>query len=179
MTAARLKEVVEIVAVISIVASLIFVGMQLRQDKEIAAAQVFVESDGLVFELSQMVNENRDVWIRGLNGEELSELDEVTFESIAVAVYQRHRGIASRVTRLDTGIAGNRAKHYAYILYQHPGLRRVFMSRVKFDEMRYAANSSISNPVKDRVKFDHHVLESLAELDKVAPPISEKTYTPF
>jgi hypothetical protein len=179
MTTARLKEIAEIVAVVSIVASLTFVGLQLRQDKEIAAAQVYVESDGLVFELSRMVNENRDVWIRGLNGEELSELDEVTFQTIAAAVYQRHRGIASRVTRLGTGTEGNRAKRYAYILYQHPSLRRVFMDRVKFHDMRFAANSSISGAVEGRNLFDQTVLDSLAELDRLAPPLTEKTYTPF
>ncbi len=126
-----------------------------------------------------MVYENRDVWLRGLSGEELSELDEITFEAIAVAVYQRHRGIASRIGRLDTGVAGNREKLYAYILYQYPGLRRVFMERVEFAEMRYAANASIPKAISGRSIFDHNVLESLAELDRLAPPLAEKTHTPF
>lgn len=179
MTAPRLKEMVELVAVISIIASLLFVGLQLLQDKEIAAAQVFVESDGLVFELSQMVNENRDVWYRGVNGEELSELDEITFEAIAGAVQQRHSGIAQRIARLDTGTPGFRAERYAYILYQHPGLRRVFMDEIKFDEMRYAVSGRVSDSRNGVSNFNQEVLARLAELDRLAPPISERDYTPF
>lgn len=139
MTKPRSKEIAEFVAVSSIIASLIFVGLQLRQDKQFTAAQVRVESDGLVFDLSQMVSEGRDIWIRGLNGEELSEHDELTFRAVAIAVEQRHRGIAQRAPLLGTGTEGNRAKRFAHILCQYPGLRRVFLGQVNGREMLDAA----------------------------------------
>jgi len=172
------RDLLERLGILALIASIVFVGLQLRQDKQIAAAQVYVESDGLVFELSQMVNESRDVWFRGLNGEKLSELEEITFRAIAGAVYRRHAGISQRVSILRTSVQGARANLYAYILYQYPSLRRVFMDRVKFDEMRRVANE-VADLRFGQNNFDQDVLKFLAEFDRLAPPLHEKTYILF
>ena len=85
MTTDRLKEIVELVAVFSIVASLIFVGLQVRQDREIAATEsVAAAADSRKY-MAELISDNTKVWVNGLAGEPLSDLEAVVFASIADA----------------------------------------------------------------------------------------------
>ena len=79
------KSFFEGLGIFALVASLLFVGYQLRQDRQLAAAQVIVSADAVVIEWLASLSDNRDVWLRGLKGEELSEVDEMAFRAVAVA----------------------------------------------------------------------------------------------
>lgn len=97
------KDIGELVGLTAIVGSLIFVGLQMRQDQDIAITQIWAMADQSTIELSALVSENRDLWINGLKGEELSETDQVAFRSIALAVPRRHEFIWQRIQRLSYG----------------------------------------------------------------------------
>jgi len=62
--------------------SLAFVGIQLQQDQKIAGAQAYIDAASQITELNQLISENKDIWVRGLDDEELSKEDEVEFQSI-------------------------------------------------------------------------------------------------
>jgi hypothetical protein len=90
------KNILEGLGVFALVASLLFVGFQLQQDRDLASAQVIVDSDAVRRELFALIVENREVWLRGLVGKELAPADEIAFQAIAAAHYQRHLGIYQR-----------------------------------------------------------------------------------
>ena len=63
------KDTAELVGIAAIVASLIFVGLQLRQESAIAARESssdFVEAG---IEMAQLFSDNRQVWRKALDGE--------------------------------------------------------------------------------------------------------------
>lgn len=83
------KGTAELVGLAAIVASLIFVGLQMRQDQEIAEAQAYVDASALLIELNQYIENNKEVWIKGLDGAELSLADKLTFRALCRANFLR------------------------------------------------------------------------------------------
>ena len=80
MTTDRLKVIVELVAVFSIVASLIFVGLQVKQEHEIALTDAVTAAADSRKYMAELISDNREVWVSGLAGEPLADIDNVVFE---------------------------------------------------------------------------------------------------
>ena len=133
------KSTAELIGIAAVVASLLFVGLQLRQDQDIAEAQIFAQSNQLTIDLSSLVNEHRGIWLRGINGEELSAEDEVVFENLFAAVLFNYGGLWQRANRLDTRSPESAAKQMAYHIFAHPGLRRMWEERGLFEAERDSA----------------------------------------
>ena len=128
------KSVAEFVGIAAIVASLIFVGVQLRQDRQFALAENAADFDDTMIEYSSVIRENREIWLRGLEGAELSLEDQVVFESVAFAVWQKFSGIyrQSRFLYQTSGMMA--ARQLAGELYTYPGLRKYVLSRCRHRE---------------------------------------------
>ena len=123
------REIVEIVGILAIVASLVFVGLQLRQDQRIAAAQIFADFDDTQIELSRLLIENHEVWRAGSSEEELSDAEQFVFRALAEAVVAKYNGFIARAIRLETQPVESYAIRYAFLLHSTPGLRRYFEKR--------------------------------------------------
>lgn len=65
-----------------VVASLICVGPQIRQDHRVAVAQGFVGSVATDIELHQSIIDNQALWMSGLDGSELSPVDQAKFDQL-------------------------------------------------------------------------------------------------
>ena len=128
------RQIAELFGIGAIVASLIFVGLQIRQDHTIALAQNAAEFDDTMLEYSRIINANREVWIRGLEGAELSQEDQVAFESVAFAVWQKFTGLYRRDRFLNLGNGMLAARQLAGELYTYPGLRQYVLSRCRHRE---------------------------------------------
>ena len=136
MASKNWKHAVELVGIGAIVASLIFVGLQIRQEQDIAVAQLLMEATARGVELSQLMSENREAWEKGLRGEELSDLDYATFASIADAYENHVLLMVVRTTLFDTRIpAAFALRAHAIRLYAYPGLRAVFHQRCSFSKL--------------------------------------------
>ena len=136
MDSAKLNDWMQVIGIFALVASLIFVGMQLRQDQEIAEAQIYAQSNQLAIELANLVNQHRDIWLRGVVGEELNAEDEVVFENIYVAILFNYGGVWQRANRLSTRSPDSVARQFAYLIFAHPGLRRMWERRKGFEAER-------------------------------------------
>ncbi len=134
MSRAQLKDLLEAIGFLALIASLIFVGLQIRQDHTIARAQNAADFDDTMIEYARVINANRDVWLKGLEGAELSLPDQVTFEVVAYSVWQKFFGIYSRDKLLDLGSEMRVARQFASELFIFPGLRQYFLSRCKHRE---------------------------------------------
>jgi hypothetical protein len=178
MKTSNWKDTAELIGIGAIVASLIFVGLQLQQDQQIAEAQIYADSNMISIELAGLVNEDRDIWLRGLNDEELSPEDAVTFQNLFVAVRLAYGGIWQRSTRLDTRTTDSVEKQFAYLLFSYPGLRRVWADYLLLIQSRSEAyegpDSFPLGPMDDRVN------DILLQLEAgTAEPPEHRLFTPW
>ena len=161
-----LKRIAELVGLAAIVASLIFVGLQMRQDQEIASAQAYVDASAVLTDLNQYVENNKEVWIKGLDGAELSLADKLTFDALCRSIFLRKISHWERAKRLDAGNPDFIAQSYAYDIHVHPGLRRFFDEFIEsFEERRSAFGRTRGDDT-----LASAVEASLAELDRNPPP---------
>ena len=128
------REAAELIGIIAIVGSLLFVGYQLRQDRLIAQAQMSLDYEIKQTEVSGLIAEHSDVWARGLANEQLDPADEAVFDTLVHALSVKYDATFDRAqtqlgTRSDTsGIARQFAMH----IYSHPGLRRAWAKRCDY-----------------------------------------------
>ena len=128
------KDAVEAIGFVALIGSLIFVGLQIRQDHTIARAQNAADFDDTMIEYARVINANREVWIKGLEGTEMSVADQVTFESVAFTVWQKFFGLHSRSELFGDGTGTNAARQIAGELHIFPGLKNYFLARCKHRE---------------------------------------------
>lgn len=121
------KSIAELVGIAAIVASLIFVGLELRQQQQMAVN----ESAYNVVENSREVRaaliEHADIWVRGNAGEELDRTEAAIYEELIRMLWAR--AFWSAITREAVGDDQNVAVHdFAAFLHQNPGARHVWES---------------------------------------------------
>ncbi len=156
----------EAVGFVLLIASLMFVGLQLRQDHRLAQAQNAADFDDTMIEYARVINANREVWIKGLEGAELTPPDQVAFETVAFAVWQKFFGLYERSEFLDGRPQKDIARQLASELYIFPGLRRYFVARCEHGE-----SMGFSRP------FYRDVRGQLGKLDDgTLPPPEGKLY---
>ena len=161
------KSVAEFVGIAAIVASLVFVGMQLRQEQEIAIVDTYgsvVDSNVAVLSL---IGENPTVWEKGLLGDELSTSDKIVFSGMVRAVFSRHAQMYIRFARIGPGEPEDVLKGLAYAIYVFPGLRKQWDADYDFQDHRDAA---LERP-QTTLDFRFEANQYLNELDKRQPSI--------
>ena len=85
----KFNEVAELVGMVAIVASLVFVGLELRQSREIARADIEASYASASIEMAGLISENSEVWTKGITGKELDESETEVFQSIIIALSDR------------------------------------------------------------------------------------------
>jgi len=174
MRSTNWKDVAELIGIAAIVASLLFVGLQMRQEQEIAITETRSSVTQSIGDLAVMMEASSEIWAKGLDGAELSIADRTAFLAMAEAVESHFFNMYLRFFRLDIGDPNDLARDWAYALYVYPGLRQAYMSEQRYDAQRNAAFHGEFNRVNN---FRALVLEYLEQLDREEPPIpSEKRY---
>ncbi|MCH9695521.1 MAG: hypothetical protein K0U72_13495 [Gammaproteobacteria bacterium] len=120
----RLKDWLEIIGMTAIVASLVFVGLQLQQDQRIAATETYGDVAGSSLHIAEILQGRGELWRRGLDGAELSAGEQIEFGALATAVEAWFVMNWSRSSRLGTSNPDAMVRDYAFALYCHPGLRQ-------------------------------------------------------
>jgi hypothetical protein len=167
------KDTAELIGIAAIVASLVFVGLQMRLEQDIAEAQAYIDSSNGLIELSQLTTENQEIWIKGLDGAELAPVEMAKFEQIARAWYIRKLAQWQRSNRLDAGNPERVVTTFAYELYKHPGLRAHFE---RYIDGINARESAIGHE-RPETSFTSTVERQLIEFEALAPPLpQEKPY---
>ena len=86
MNAISRKEIAELIGVAAIVASLIFVGMQMRQAQDIAMAEGYSSVFATRIEVNNNIKEHVDIWKKGVAAEELQEEESAVFALLVTQV---------------------------------------------------------------------------------------------
>lgn len=164
------KTTAEFVGISAIIGSLIFVGMQLRQEQAIAIVDTYgpiVESNEAVLSL---IGEQPEIWEKGLLGDELSTSEEIVFSGMVRAVFSRHAHMYIRFSRIGPGDPAEIMKDFAYAIYIFPGLRRQWEADYEFQNHRDAALNRSQTFLDFRFETDQY----LSNLDNRKPSIPAK-----
>ena len=168
------KDIAELIGIATIVASLIFVGLQMRQDRLIAETQIYSEREDTTIELARLISDSADIWMKGCNGEELSELEQLKFNSLARAFYLDRVYRYERAKRAGTGQPEIIASFMAFYLYQYPGLRQAFDRQQSKYEL---INRAFGFPIQ--TEMTREVQRILPQLDAASPALPEKDFLTF
>ena len=76
------KGIAEALGIAAIVASLIFVGLQMRQSQEIAIAETYMTILSSEIEVRNAVSEHADLWKKANSGAELNEVEALIFGNL-------------------------------------------------------------------------------------------------
>jgi len=126
-----LGRTISILANVGVIGGLIFVGMQLRQDRELGAIDRRLALAESAKYWAELLTENSEVWAKGISGETLTPAETIAFESLAEAqeadLFNRWANIGSEafsnasedvLARFRQGIVRRAAREY----YSNPGL---------------------------------------------------------
>ena len=163
------KSVGEFVGVTAIVGSLIFVGMQLVVDQDIAESQAYIESAQLTNDQVELLTAYRDVWIAGLDGDDLEQRDEFVFQALVWAAFQRKVAVWHRRIRLDAGDPQNWINSFALEIFQYSGLRRAWNEQ----QQRRSAHENVLGFTGSGGGFSAGVQKALEALDREPPTLPE------
>jgi len=167
---ANWRDIVEFVGILAIVGSLIFVGLQMQQDRQLAVAQLFAETDDSVNNIAALTNEYQDVWLRGSRGDQLSPEDEASFQNLFMSARYAYASFFETQLRLNVLSTDWIAKKYAFQLYSNPGLRRIWDRRIEYDQDQSVAYGSAYSPTL----FEAEVSRFLDNLDSTAAEPSKR-----
>ena len=124
MQSGQWKDTVELIGVFAIVASLIFVGLQLKQEDEVAQLEMFDRSAEQQRELADLITQHADVWQRGCVGEELSDTDQLVFAQIhnQFIVHTYLRWLRFKVSDFAGSDGQYLIDAYAANIHRYPGI---------------------------------------------------------
>lgn len=166
VTFKKFNEVAELLGMVAIVASLIFVGMQLRQSQRIALAEVEAANSATSIELASLLSDHSEVWVRGIAGEELEGADAEVFESIMVTLSDSAYSKQEQFRLLgDDQLAGAVVHEFAAYLHDRPGARRAWTER----EASLKNSRSLLDPLAVEVVSDYvdTIMKDFTELDRI------------
>jgi len=168
MADAKWKDTAELVGIGAIVLSLIFVGLQMRQERDIALAQSFIEHVASGTDYRLALSQYSDLIVKGNSGTSLNEVElhqlKLLVEAAEDRVFMRH--ISQQL--LELRIATPELK-FASFLYRNPAAREAWL-QIDDDMKRYVdplrtpdslARSKASGSSAFRARIKAH----LAKLD--------------
>ena len=159
------KDTAEIIGIVAIVASLIFVGLQMRQAHDIADSERRMLFIANRIELRSAINEHADIWARGNSNDDLDKVEAVIFENLMAEMNEFHY-FASRSARNLGNETGEQAITAEFVLFLHrnSGARDVWRSQ----EGDYVRVAQLLVPADDSPSDWRDVIESgLEKLDQM------------
>ena len=168
MDSKKLHDWLQNVGIFAVVGSLVFVGLQMRQDRQLAEAQFFAEADDTLT-IAALVEDSPEVWIAGLRGDELSSEEEAVFQNIFMAARFSYAAFYEGQLRLGALVPAWTSRKFAYQLYANPGLRRLWNERRTFDRAQSAAYGTEESPTR----FEIDVEKNINDLDSNEAKLSD------
>ena len=163
MKSQKWKNIGEFVGISAIVASLIFVGFQLKQDHDVARAEFTQSSMAISVEVNSMIAEHAEIWLKGRNDVELSDAEMIVMRRLVDSVYRRARYTA-QMSRTLGGLGEAQLRDLAILLYENPGARRTWES-LTAKEVDYFRQMRPSDDF--RRNYRNEILAELAKLDEL------------
>ena len=84
MSRLQWKDWIEGLGIVAIVASLLFVGLQMRQAQDIAISQGNIDNLANNLTLRDAINDNADIWVRGNAGADLASSEAAVYWNLVL-----------------------------------------------------------------------------------------------
>ena len=165
MAPERWKDIAELIGIAAIVASLVFVGLQMQQTEDVARYELFSTAVTPV-DVATLVSQNRAIWLKGCAGVELDEEEWLTFIQVADIVTILRNSAWARGRLIESSLGPEREVYrMALDLHSNSGLRKAWEARRSHAHQRneFVGHSDSS--------FSFVVEEMLEELEKRPPKI--------
>jgi hypothetical protein len=120
------KETAELVGIAAIVASLLFVGLELRQSQRIAYAEMEGNQISALVGLNELVSENAALILKINAGEGLADREKIEAESLILSIHQILFFTRQRAAYLDHPSAETAERQLAIWLHENPGMRQLW-----------------------------------------------------
>ena len=142
------KDAAELIGIAAIVASLIFVGLQMQQAQEIANADRRMMFVANTIELHNAINENADIWARGKAGEDLDEIEVIVFDRLMSSMNDFFYFSSRAATGVGNEYGAQSTIHkFAVFLHRNPGARRAWSSeKQNWDRWKRLLMADRDNP---------------------------------
>lgn len=158
MTDIKWKSLAELIGISAIVASLIFVGLQIRQEQNVAVSQVFQSILEAEVEIHQAMAEHADVWLKARDPQSLSKSEVKVIVELTEMWSARAFFEVQAAMRIDDGNWSGPINVFAYMLYENPGVRQLWSDNLARKERAYRHLDQskpfiqFNNQVRDRLK---------------------------
>ena len=158
------KSFAELTGMTAIVGSLIFVGLQIRQEQVIALSEINLSALSSSIEINNSISDNIDIWMRGNAGDDLDAAERFIFEGLLEIMAYLHR----TEWRQHRAFGQEREQQvsvadFALYLHQNPGARQTWVEREeKNDSDRAILIAGFAS------NFHKAVLADLKKLDEAA-----------
>ena len=130
MNSQKLHDWLQIIGIAAVVASLVFVGLQLKQSDEIALAQVYESAAARGVEQRALIAAHADTWDKACLGEQLSESEKLIAGSIFFNYVQNSFNSWARFR--ETGLGGGGSQFYvdsyAANIHRYAGFKQMAIS---------------------------------------------------
>jgi hypothetical protein len=170
---AKLNDWMQVVGIFALVASLVFVGLQMQQDQEIAIVEARGNLTATKAALADVLKDHGEIWQKGLDDVELSTAEHIEFLAIFEAVEAYYFTLFIRWGRFGRVDRDEAARAFAYAVYSHPGLRRARKEKLESWSVRDAAFGGALDTGAFHKSVDMHV----EHLDSMSPSVeSDRRY---
>ena len=166
MDSSKLNDWLQILGMFGIIASLVFVGMQVKQTDVIASVEGQDNAVQRHFDMLSLMTEHADVWQRGCAGEDLGAVERAQFAKIFIiytnnnfAGWRRLEVSGYRQSKSEYNING-----YAANLHRYPGMAIAFRSSKEWDKLGFGDNLG---PTFE--KYYSLIAERVKELEEIEP----------
>jgi len=166
MTFDRWKTIAEFAGITGIIVSLVFVGLQLRQEHRVALAERGFNMAESIYEEANGTIENAAIWVKGNAGvDELSPAETAIYN----ALIRKRFTLAYWNSYAARQLGEPRAigiHDFAAFLHENPGARRTWIAWMKTQQ--HNRETLVSEPVG--AEYTNIVLADLEKLDQMDRP---------
>ena len=135
MNFGKVSDWLQVGGLFGVLGGLLFVGVQLKQDRQIASTAVIAEAASRRMYWAELIGQNPDVWIKGLAGQPLSETEAVYFDALATSWELSHYSYFYNSNHMGVSTDSRFVREWALELHTNPGLLiwwRAFRQRVNY-----------------------------------------------
>lgn len=161
----RINSWLQVLGMFGVIASLVFVGMQIRQTDVIASAEIQESAAVRNLATMELMADNIDVWQRGCVGAELTPAEQALMAKIYWAYVVNTFNGWRRLQRTDYRDASGQAQIDAFAanIHRYPGFRNLHESRLAWDEL--LGGSTRGATVERFYKLISNKVEDLSRLE--------------
>lgn len=166
MNSEKLHDWLQLVGMATIVASLMFVGLQLRQSKDAAQSDLSQSSVARGVEISTLIAEYSDVWLKACAGEELSPPEQLIANSIYFRYFQDNFNSWARSESTEIGFMSPSffTDAFAANIHRYPGFGQMALSWNDWAERGVRVTNNLFAK-----RYQEEVRRRLSELEKEEP----------